>query len=131
MRFGVVVFTDIAIRIRAGGVEIPQREILDAVDLAKPLQRTLERELGFSVGIDRTLWGVLIDRNLFGDALGRARRRKDDVPHLGVLPGRQEIDAAGNRRGSRQGVIALQLDLPEKAKPYRASWRIPARMKKT
>ena len=74
VRFRVVVLADIAIRIGAGRIEIPQRQVLDTVGLAKPPQCSLKRQLRFAIRIDRPLRRALVNWNLLWNAVRSTRR---------------------------------------------------------
>src|SRR5688572_32564257 len=66
VRLRVVILTYIPIGIRAGGIEIAEREVFDSVDLPKPLQGALEGKLGLAIWIDGMLRSVFADWHLIG-----------------------------------------------------------------
>ncbi len=71
-----VVFAELTVRIRAGGVEISQRDGVNAVRLLVVRQRPLDGQLRFAIAVDRPLRMRLGDRRLDRLAVRRARRRE-------------------------------------------------------
>ena len=51
--FRCVVFTELAVRVRAGGVEVAQADRADPVGALEVRQRVLDRQLRLAVGVDR------------------------------------------------------------------------------
>ena len=47
------------------------------------MQRALDHQLAFAIGVDRALRRGLADRNLVGNAVGRAGRGEDDALDVG------------------------------------------------
>ena len=79
VRLRLVPFADFALGIGAGSIEIAQRHPPQPVGLTIPVERTLDRQLGLAVRVDRQLGQGLADRHLGGSAVGRASRGKDDL----------------------------------------------------
>ena len=70
--------------IGAGGIEIAQRDVTQAIGVAVPVQRALDRELGLAIRVERRLGGRLADRHGLGNAVDRAGRREDDCRDAGL-----------------------------------------------
>ncbi|MPN59612.1 hypothetical protein SDC9_207333 [bioreactor metagenome] len=64
MRFGIVVLA--VFLACSGGVEVSERGVFDAVDLAVPFEGFFETELRFAVRIYRKLCRMLGDRDFLG-----------------------------------------------------------------
>src|SRR3989442_908613 len=79
--FRRVVLPDLALRIGAGRVEIPQRNRVDAVRALEVRQRALHRQLGFPVAVDRRLRMRFRDRRLDRLAVCGAGRREHEGLH--------------------------------------------------
>ena len=91
MRFGLVAFARAIAR--AGSIEIPQRDDLEAVRAVEPSERALEGQLRLAVGIDRVRRHAFVERRALGHAVDRARRRKDDRHHAGVAHRFEQAEA--------------------------------------
>ena len=70
MGFGVMVLSQHACRVGAGGVEIAQASTPQAMQLVRPEQRTLDHQLALAVGGRRGDPGILSD----GQAVGHAEQ---------------------------------------------------------
>ena len=70
VRLRIVILADLAVGIGAGGVEVAERRVAEAVRLPVPVQHLLDGELGLAVRVDRVLRVVLGDRHA-----SAARRR--------------------------------------------------------
>ena len=80
----------------AGGVEVAQRDDLEAVRAVKPAERALVRQLRFAVRVDRTGRHPLVERRPLGHAVDGARRREHDRRHARVAHRFEQADA-GNQ----------------------------------
>jgi hypothetical protein len=81
MGFDAVVFA--AARAGAGGIEVAEDDGFDPVDRAEPVEDAFEGEFGFTVGVDGTLGGGLVDRDGFRNPVGGAGGGEDDLRHPG------------------------------------------------
>ncbi len=75
---GVVILAELAVGIRAGRVEITQRHREQSVCALEVRQRTLDRELGLAVAVDRLLRMGFGNRRFDRLAVGRAGGREDE-----------------------------------------------------
>ena len=79
VRLRRMILADVAVGIGAGGVEVAQRRVAEAVGLSVPAQHSLDGQLGLAVRVDRVLGMALGDRNLPWLAVGRAGRGEDQI----------------------------------------------------
>ena len=91
---GIVVFADRAVGGGAGGVEVAQRRVAQAVGVRVVGQRVLDHQLREAVGIDRVLRMVFGDRHLLGNAVGGARAGEHDPLDAGRAHGVQQRERA-------------------------------------
>src|SRR6185437_8330646 len=83
VRLGRVVLAQIPLGAGAGGVEVAQRRISEAVGPCVVGQRALDDQLGEPVGIDGLLRLLLGDWNPFGFAVGGGRAGEYDLQDAG------------------------------------------------
>ena len=74
---------------RAGGVEVAQVDVHQAVDLVVPVEDLLEHQLRLAVGIDRLLRQPLVHRHLLRRAVGGAGGGEDEFLHARPRPRRR------------------------------------------
>ena len=124
MGLRIVQLADLAVGIGAGGVEVAQRDRAQAIGLAVPVERPLDRELGLAVGVDRQLRGGLADRHAGRIAVSRASRGKDDPVDPGLAhrieqrEGADEIVAVIQRRiGDRLADIGVGCEMHDRRRP--------------
>ena len=79
VRFRIMRLADLAGHMRAAGVEVPQRDKMDAVCNGSPVEHPLHRQLRVAVAICGMRRVGLENRHTFRFAVGRGGRGKDDV----------------------------------------------------
>ena len=94
VRLGRVVLAHVALRARAGGVEVTQRRVAQAVGRGVIGQRLLDDQLGEAVRIDRPLRLFLGDRHSLRRAVGGRGAGKDDLLDVRGPHGFQQPQAA-------------------------------------
>ncbi len=86
----------LALRVGAGGVEVAQVHVPQAVGPAEVRQDLLDHPLAAAVGVDRRLGVFLPDRGLAGFPVRGATRREDQVLALHLDHGLEERQGAGH-----------------------------------
>ncbi len=79
----------------AGGVEVAERDELEAVDFVVPAENFLEDEFRLAVGVDRALRQRLVDGHALGRAEGGAGGGEDEF-FAPADHGVEQIDAAAD-----------------------------------
>ena len=87
------------VRVRAGDVEIAQRDMAHAVRGGGVAQHPFGGEFGGAVGVDGGRRRILVHRDGAGDSVHRRGRGEDEPPHVGGGAGVEQV----RRRG---GVVA-------------------------
>ena len=105
MDLGIVVFADLAARVRTGRVEIAQGDPPQSVRALEMRQRPLDRELGFAVRVGRMLFEGLDNRHRRRLAIDRAGRRKDESTNAGQAHGVEHRERSGD-------VVVVVLERP-------------------
>src|ERR1019366_8119581 len=77
---------------RAGSVEITERNEFQSVNLLIPQQRLLEHQLGFAVGIDRTLRQIFRHRHAVWRTVSGASRAEDEFLHATFHGGVRQLE---------------------------------------
>src|SRR5438067_617914 len=95
-----------AVLARARRVEVAERGPFQPVCATVALEHVLDRELRFTVRIDRLRWMILGDRHLLGHAVDRRGRRQDEALHVARERRAEERD----RRAEVVLVIELRID---------------------
>ena len=90
MGFGVVVLADARLGVGAGGVEVAQGHIADAVGAVAPLQHIFNGQLGGAVGVGGFRAVALLDGLLLRLAVGGRRGGEHDLVHAVGLHGCQQ-----------------------------------------
>ena len=78
VRLGLVTFADLAVRVRARGVEVAQGDGLQPMRPVEVGEDALDHQLARAVGIDRRLRMVFVDRHPVRDAVRRAGAREHE-----------------------------------------------------
>ena len=90
VRLGMMVFADGAVIECAGGVEIAQRHVADAVGTADPLHHLFHRALRLAVRVRRVRLVILHDGDALRLAVDGSRRGKDDLVDVMAHHGLEE-----------------------------------------
>jgi len=96
MLSGIVVLADPAARIGAGGVEVAQGHVLEAVGHFEILEHLLDHELGRAVGAHGPGGMILGQRHAFRRTVGGAGARKDEARTAVAAHGRQQRQRPGH-----------------------------------
>ncbi len=124
---GLVLLADLALGIGAGGVEIAQRRVAQAPRGPEPVQHALDHQLRFAIGVDRALRRVLGDRHLVRQAIGRAGRGKDDMPHARLAHRLEQRQAVGDVVAEiKRGLLHRLADIGEGREMHDRGDLVPA-----
>ena len=88
--FGLVLLAKLPFRVAAGGVEIPEADAGEVVNLVEPAKKRLHHDLRLAVRIHRVNRRGLGDRRDGRVAVNRRRGREDNVPTAGFHHGPQQ-----------------------------------------
>ena len=100
MGFGIVIF-GVAVP-RAGGVEIAENRVAEAVNLAEPFEHDFGLQLGLTVGIDGHFARIFADGNGSREAEDRAGRGEDKAHNL--------VAEAGFEKSERSGSVVAEIE---------------------
>ncbi len=81
---------------RARGVEVAQRDKPQPVDLVVPAQDLLKHELGFAIGIDRSLRQRLVDRHALRRSESGAGRGENKPAHICFEHAVEKVDSGAD-----------------------------------
>jgi len=94
MGLGLMKLANVPLRVSAGGIEVPQIDVLETVGPIIVLQDLLDEELGPAIGIDRILRMVFGDGDLLRMAVGGAGGGEDEMFHTEFSHHLEEVQCA-------------------------------------